>query len=114
MTELGEFAQHSSDLERLSVRLIAISVDDQQHAHSVWENPGERKFTILGDPGAKIITKYGLLHKAGYRGTDIALRTTLLIGPDGRERWRRVSESVPDIATWDETFAMIQKVKEQQ
>ena len=42
-------------------------------------------------------------------GADIALRTTILVGPDGRERWRRVSHSVPDIPSWDDTLSMIKQ-----
>lgn len=113
MAELREFARHSDDLEKLGVRLIALSVDDQQHAHDVWEKAAGKKFTILSDPGAQVIRKYGLLHEAGFRGSDIALRTTILIGPDGRERSRRVSQSVPDIPNWDETLGAIKKAQGQ-
>src|SRR5437667_12563603 len=112
MTELREFARHSEDLEKLSVRLVPISVDDQQHARKVWDKVAEKKFTILSDPGAQVIRRYGLLHQAGHTDKDIALRTTLLIGPDGQEKWRRVSQSVPDIPAWDETLAMIKKSQE--
>jgi hypothetical protein len=52
-----------------------------------------------------------LIHPAGHSGQDIALRTTLLIDPTGIEKWRRVSQSVPDIPTVDETIA---KIKESQ
>lgn len=112
MTELREFAQHSGDLEELDVRLIAISVDDQSHAHEVWEKAADRKLTVLSDPGAHVIQQYGLLHRAGHADNDIALRTTLLIGPDGREQWRRVSQSASDIPTWEKTLVMIRKAQE--
>jgi alkyl hydroperoxide reductase subunit AhpC len=113
MNELREFARHSDDLEKLGVRLIPISVDDQEHAHDVWEKAAEKKFTILSDPGAAVIRKYGLLHNAGHDGADIALRTTILIDPEGREQWRRVSRAVPDIPTWGETLSMIKKAQGQ-
>ena len=111
MLELREFARHSDDLDQMDVRLLPISVDDRQHAHEVWEKVADRKFTILTDPGATVVRKYGLLHTAGKDGQDIALRTTVLIGPDGRERWRRVSKSVPDIPSWDETLAAIKSAQ---
>jgi len=113
MTELREFARHSEDLEKLGVWLVPISVDDLQHAHDVWEKVAEKKFTILSDPGATVIRKYGLLHESGHGGSDIALRTTLLLDPDGRERWRRVSQSVPDIPTAEETLESIRESKAQ-
>jgi peroxiredoxin len=113
MTELREFAQHSSDFEKLDVHIIGISVDDQEHAREAWEKAGAKKFTILSDPGAKIIRQDGLLHEKGHGESDIALRTTILIDPEGRELWRRVSQSVPDIPKVDETLAEIKKAQEQ-
>jgi peroxiredoxin len=113
MTELRRFARRSSDFEKLGVRVVAISVDDQEHAREAWEKSGNKKFTVLSDPGAKVIRQYGLLHEEGHDESDIALRTTLLIDPDGRERWRRVSKSVQDIPTAEETFADIKKAQEQ-
>lgn len=91
---------------------MPISVDNQQHSRETWEKVVEEKFTILSDPDAVVIRKYGLLHAGGgvaHGERDIALRTTILIGPDGRERWRRVSQSVADIPSWDETFQTIKK-----
>ena len=112
MTELREFVRHSNDLDALGVVLVPISVDNQQHSRETWEKVAGKKFTILSDPDAVVIRKYGLLHAGGgvaHGGRDIALRTTILIGPDGRERWRRVSQSVADIPSWDETFQAIKK-----
>ena len=114
MTELREFARHSKELEKLGVHLIPISIDDQEHAHDVGEKVAEKKFTILSDPGATVIRQYGLLHPSGRASSDIALRTTILIGPDRHERWRRVSQSVPDIPSWDETLAAIKRSQERE
>jgi peroxiredoxin len=114
LAELREFARRSTDLNRLGVLLVPVSVDDQQHAHEVWEKVANEKFASLSDPGAAVIRKYGLPHHGGgaaHGGTDIALRTTLLIDPEGREQWRRVSKSVPDIPKADETFADIRKAQ---
>ena len=101
MTQLREFAQRSSEFDKLGVSVVALSVDDQEHAHKVWEEAAQRKFTILSDSGA------------GHGGEDIAIRTTLLIDPKGREIWRRVSESVPDIPTADEVLQRVRKSQEQ-
>jgi peroxiredoxin Q/BCP len=109
MTEMSDFADHSEELAKMKVRLIAVSVDDQEHAHEVWEKAANQKFTILSDPNAAVIRKFGLLHADGHAGADIALRTTILVGPDGRERWRRVSRAVPDIPSWNDTLSMIKR-----
>jgi peroxiredoxin len=81
------------------------------------ESRSHMSITLLSDPGAKVIRRYGLLHEKRSHAkehpeSDIALRTTLLIDPEGRERWRRVSKSVPDIPTTDETVADIKTTQE--
>ena len=69
-----------------------------------------RQFTILSDPGAHVIRTYGLVHpSAGMDGGDIALDTTLLVDTDGRERWRRVSETLPDLPTSEEILPRIRE-----
>ena len=67
-----------------------------------------RQFTVLSDPGAQVIRSYGLVHpNAGKQGEDIALDTTLLVDVDGKERWRRVSQTLPDLPTTEEILARI-------
>ena len=91
---------------------MAISVDDGEHARLVWEKVVDRRFTILSDPGAQVIRTYGLVHSsAGKEGQDIALDTTLLVDADGRERWRRVSATLPDIPSADELLGRIRESK---
>lgn len=66
-----------------------------------------RKFTVLADPGAQVIRKYGVLHPGGGMGEDIALDTTLLIDRDGRELWRQVSQTLPDLPSAKEVLERI-------
>jgi peroxiredoxin len=85
-------------------------VDNRERALSVWEKVANRQFTILSDPGARVIRSYGLIHPSGgMEGEDIALDTTLLVDSDGRECWRRVSETLPDIPTAEEIFTRIRE-----
>jgi peroxiredoxin len=97
MSQLREFAQHSGEFEQARARLLAVSVDDQEHAHMVWDRQTGRKFTVLSDPDTRVIRQYGLLHPHGKGDSDIALRTTFVIDENGRERWRKVSSTVPEI-----------------
>lgn len=89
------------------MRLLAISVDDQRHAAQVWNQVVKRQFSVLSDPGARVIRKYGLVHPAGGSGEDIALDTTLLVDEHGRELWRHVSETLPDLPTAEETLERV-------
>jgi peroxiredoxin len=111
MNQLREFAQHADELQKMNVRLVAISVDDQEHAHLAWDKMANHKFIILSDPGADVIRQYGLLHAKGIGDTDIAIRTTFLIDENGRERWRRVSSTVPEIPKSAEVLAVIRSLR---
>jgi hypothetical protein len=50
MTELREFARQSEDLAKRDVRLVPISVDDQQHAREAWEKQPIRNSQFLVIP----------------------------------------------------------------
>lgn len=110
MAELREFAQHKDDFDKLDTKVLAISVDDLEHARMVWEKASDRQFDILSDPDARVIKSYGLLHVNGHRGTDIAIRTAILIDKNGREQWRRVSETIQDVPTIDDVLNQVRKL----
>jgi len=111
MNQLREFAQHSDEFAKANARLVAISVDDQEHAHMVWNKPGDHKFVVLSDPGAKVIRQYGLLHPHGKDEEDIAIRTTYVLDENGRERWRKVSATVMDIPKSAEVLSVLGSLK---
>ena len=70
----------------------------------------DRQFPVLSDPRARVIRSYGLLHPAGgVDGGDIALDTTLLIDVDGRERWRRTSQTLPDLPSAEQILARVRE-----
>jgi peroxiredoxin len=110
MRQLREFAQHAAEFEQANARLVAISVDDQEHAHLVWEKQAGRRFIVLSDPGAKVIRQYGLLHPQGKGDTDIAIRTTFVIDGNGRERWRKVSTTIPAIPKAAEVLQQLREM----
>jgi peroxiredoxin len=89
--------------------VLAISVDDRTKAQQVWQQVLAKHFSVLSDPGAVVIRKYGLLHPHGGQGQDIALDTTLFIDGKGVERWRKVSQTLPDLPTADEVLTRIRR-----
>ena len=111
MMQLREFARHQTEFDQLDTRIAAISVDDVEHNHGVWEKVLGKQFVVLSDPGAAVIRQYGLLHPAGKGDADLALRTTLFIDARGIEQWRRVSETVPDIPKATEILGRIRSTK---
>jgi len=111
---LREFAQHKKGFDALHTRIVAISADDSAHARQVWQKVADRQYTILSDPGARVIRSYGVLHPgAGISGDDIALDTTLLVDVNRQERWRRVSEALPDLPSAEETLKRIRETPSQ-
>ena len=113
MKQLREFAQRKSDFDAQNAHVVAISVDDLPHTRKVWDDVAHRNLTVLSDPDAKVIREYGLLHPKGYKGEDIALRATLIVDENGREVYRRVSSSVPDLRTADEILAQLRNTQRQ-
>lgn len=110
MKQLREFAQRKPDFDAANADVVAISVDDDSHTRKVWDNVAQHKTIVLSDPNAKVIREYGLLHPKGHANEDIALRATLIVDKDGREVFRQVSSSVPDIRTPDEILAELNKI----
>jgi peroxiredoxin len=93
--------------------VVCISVDNQQHNQTVWNDVVRRQFTILGDPGARVIRSYGLLHaQGGLNDEDIAIDASVFVDTKGRERWRRVSATLPDIPSANEILDRIRKTND--
>jgi peroxiredoxin len=111
MRQLREFARHAGEFGQAKARLVAISVDGQEYAHLVWDKQARRQFVILSDPGARVIRQYGLLHPHGRDDDDIAIRTTYVIDENGRERWRKVSATVPEIPKAAEVLQQLRQMQ---
>lgn len=90
MAELREFAQHKSEFDAANTELIAISTDDPVHAKKVWQEAASQKINILMDPGAKVISAFGL------RTGDGTKRTLVLIDTKGNEAARVSTDGVDE------------------
>lgn len=79
------------------VRVLAVSVDDHEQARSLMDKiaadgKGAVNFTMLSDPGHKIIDTYGL-HDPAYDGTKfdgIPHPAVYVIDKNGRVAWAKV------------------------
>ena len=110
MKQLREFAQRKADFDAQNAEVVAISIDDEVHNRKVWNEVAHKNLVVLSDPNAQVIRQYGLLHRKGHDGEDIALRATLIVDESGREVFRRISSSVPDTRTADEILTELKKV----
>lgn len=107
MRQLREFAQRADEFEKLGVTVVGITVDEPEQTKKTWEAAANKRFRLLSDPDTEVIRRYGLLHAGGRGGEDIAIRATILVDAERRERWRRVSETVSDIPTTDEVLRQV-------
>ncbi len=110
MRQLREFAQQKAEFDKLTVRLLALSADDVEHARLAWTKAAAEKFPVLSDTGAKVIRQYGLLDAESSKGNEIAIRTTLLIDEKGIERWRLVSDKVLDVPKPEDVLQRLREV----
>ena len=75
-----------------TTQLIALSSDDREHQQMMVDRVAEEDgraidFTMLADPGAGVINRYGLFNQQDPRGRAIPHPTTYVIDMDGRVRW---------------------------
>jgi peroxiredoxin len=74
--------------------LIALSSDDPQDLQRMVDRVAEEndglviEHTLLSDPGAAVIDRYGLFNQDDPRGRAIPHPTTYVIDMDGVVRWK--------------------------
>jgi NADH-dependent peroxiredoxin subunit C len=81
-TELGELADHYSEIKTEGAEVISVSVDTG-YVHKAWHDNSETikkiQYPMLADPARRVCTAYGtLIEDAG-----LSLRATILIDPTG-------------------------------
>lgn len=75
---------------RYDTQIVALSIDDREHLDSMVARVAATDgrtidFTMLSDPGHRVIDRYGLLNPSG-RGWPHP--TTYVIDKSGRVRWK--------------------------
>ena len=97
--EACQFRDQLPDFEKVKTRIFGISPDSVE-SHRKFVDKHELNFTLLadaardGDENPKICLKYGVWQEKSMYGRKYmgVVRTTYLIGPDGKvaERWDKV------------------------
>jgi len=75
-----------------STEIIALSSDDHEHLQMMIDRVAEQDgrgidFTLLSDPDATVIERYGLFNMDDPRGRAIPHPTTYVIDMNGVVRW---------------------------
>ncbi len=82
------------DFQSRHVAIVAISVDKPEQSKKLASSEGIQ-FALLGDPKAKTIREYGVLHEhAGENGADIARPAEFLIDGTQTIRWVNLTEDL--------------------
>lgn len=83
-----------SDEQAASTELAAISSDDPADLQRMVDRVAEENdglvldYTLLSDPGAAVINRYGLFNQDDPRGRAIPHPTTYVIDTNGVVRWK--------------------------
>jgi peroxiredoxin len=97
------------EIRKRGVTLAAVVVDPVETNETLARDAG-LEFPILSDPDMRLIDAYGLRHRAGHDGNDIALSASILIDGEGIVRWASVSENVRVRPTPREVLARIDEL----
>jgi thioredoxin-dependent peroxiredoxin len=95
------FRDSNRELQKLGVEVIGVSADGDE-SHQKFRAKYKLPFTLLSDPGNKVMEKYGAYGEKMMYGkkTTGVIRSTVLIGKDGKvlRHWARVAsaEKHPD------------------
>lgn len=95
------FRDSNKELQKLGVEVLGVSADGGE-SHQKFRAKYKLPFTLLSDPGNKVMEKYGAYGEKMMYGkkTTGVIRSTVLIGKDGKvlRHWARVAsaEKHPD------------------
>jgi peroxiredoxin len=91
---LRSFQQKLADFDRRGVRLLAVSVDEEETSRKHRQKMGF-SFPLLSDTKAEVIRRYDVFHPGGGpKSTDIARPAEFLINSEGIILWVNLTESV--------------------
>jgi peroxiredoxin Q/BCP len=95
------FRDSNRELQKLGVEVIGVSADGGE-SHQKFRTKYKLPFTLLSDPGNKVMEKYGAYGEKMMYGkkTTGVIRSTVLVGKDGKvlKHWAKVAnaEKHPD------------------
>lgn len=93
---MGDLAEVEAELAAEGIGLAAISVDGPADSRALAERLG-LSFPLLSDPGAEVITAYGVKMKDEV----LAVPATFVVRPDLTIAWHYVGDATPDRPTVD-------------
>jgi peroxiredoxin len=84
---------HLGELAARGIRPVAISVDPAEVSREHCRKQGYT-YTLLSDPQAEVIRRYGVLHPQGHGEQAIARPAEFLLDSSGTVRWVNFTENL--------------------
>jgi peroxiredoxin len=86
MAELGELEKQHADFERTNLRVIVVSIEDQDLVKKTQADLPH--LIVASDKERKLSNAVEVIHvQSGPEGTDTSAPTTILIDREGSVRW---------------------------
>ena len=93
MSELQGLQLSLDDIRRRGVHVVGMVVDPVETNAELARNAG-LDFPILSDADLRTTDAYGLRHRDGHDGHDIALSASILVDGNGIVRWTHVARNL--------------------
>ena len=93
MAELQGLQLSLEDTRRRGAHIVGMVVDSVETNAELARTAG-LEFPILSDPDLRTTDAYGLRHRDGHDGHDIALSASVLVDADGIVRWTHVARNL--------------------
>jgi len=108
MIELGQLEAHRQEFEKRNVRVVVVSIEDQDAAKATQADFPH--LVVLSDAERKLADAVEVIHqKAAPGGGDTAAPTTILIDGDGTVRWVFRPDRVFDRLSPEQVLAAIDR-----
>jgi len=105
--QLMKINENLADFEKLNVKILAISGDDQMGA-AILSSFLKLKFPVLPDEKFEIVKLFGVKTEID-KGKKVILPTLFLINPDHEIIWAYKGEKYDDVLGIDKIFSKIKK-----
>src|SRR5437762_1559126 len=106
MIELGQLEAHWQEFEKRKVRVIVVSIEDQEKAKATQADFPH--LVVVSDEARKLANAVAVIHpQSGPDGSDTAAPTTLLIDGSGTVRWTFRPDRVPNRLSPSQVLAAV-------
>lgn len=102
--------QNHTTYKEMGVEVLAICPQEVSIGANLKGSLG-LTFTILSDPGCRVIKSYGIFHEDEPKGRDIPYPSTFIVDEGGSVIWRYIGKDSSDRPTYQTLVEAIKMVK---